>query len=111
MLGELTSKLISASDGSNLNQHIDELRQQRLDDLIAEREAAKKLAESEAAKETKKGKRAGKVGGDSVLTEDQKDSAMDSNPFLDNNENTPNIWGDDGKNFPDEDKKGPSIWG
>lgn len=111
MLGELTSKLISASDSSNLHQHIEELRQQRLDDLIAEREAAKKLAESEAAKETKKGKRAGKNGGDSVVTEIQKDPAMDSNPFLDNNENTPNIWGDDGKNFPDEDKKGPSIWG
>lgn len=111
MLQEVTSKVISAGDGANLKQHIDELRTQQLDSLMAKIEADKVAAESEMAKEAKKGKKSSKKDDKSSENKEDGEEAMDSNPFFDNNQKKPDIWGSDGDDFSGGDKKGPSIWG
>lgn len=111
VLQEVTTKVINSSQSFNVRQEIDQLRQERLENLIAEREAAKKAAELQSGKELPRDKKKSKKGSKSVSKPGIEDEGMDSNPFVGNNDKRPDIWGTDGDDFPGEDKKGPSIWG
>lgn len=111
VLQEVTSKVISSSQSLNVGQEIDQLRKERLNNLIAEREAAKKAAELQAEKESSKVKKESKKDDRSISKPKIEDEGMDSKPFLGNNDKKPDIWGTNGDDFSGEDKKGPSIWG
>ncbi len=111
MLQEVTSKVISAGDGANLREHIEELRAQELESLKARIEAEKAAAESEISKAAKKDKKSSKKGGNPSENKEVTEEGMDSNPFFDNNQKKPDVWGNDGDDFSGGDGKGPSIWG